>query len=72
MYTMAFVMSPLLMLLPLLYPKTLGNKCPQFKYPSLLLHFPMGGHLVHFINNMRHNIGRITFIWHKIYKKKSK
>ena len=35
-YTLTSVMPP-----PLLYPQTLGNRCAQFKYPSLLSHFPL-------------------------------
>ena len=32
-------MSPFVMPRPLLHPKTLGNGCTQFKFPSLLSHF---------------------------------
>ena len=35
LYTLTFIMSLLL-----LYPKTLGNQCAQFKYSFLLSHFP--------------------------------
>jgi hypothetical protein len=28
-----------------------------------------GGHLVHFKNDMWHNIGSMKFFWHKIYKR---
>ena len=33
-YTLTSIMSPSVMSFPLLYPKTLGNRCPQSKSPS--------------------------------------
>ena len=39
MYTLNFIISTPLMSLLLLYPRTLGNKCSQFKSHSLLSHF---------------------------------
>ena len=38
------VMSPSIMSFLVLYPKILGNKCVQFKSPSLLSHFPLTCH----------------------------
>ena len=51
-YTLTFLWSPSLVSLLLLYPKTQGNGCPQFKSPSLLSHFPPWYH--------GGNTGRIT------------
>ena len=40
-YTLTCVMSPFGMSLPLLYLKTLGKGCAQFKSPFLLSHLPL-------------------------------
>ena len=39
-YTSTSVISPFLMSFPPLYPKTLENRCSQFKSPFLLSCFP--------------------------------
>ncbi len=40
-YILTFVISPIAMSLPLLYPKTRGHGYAQLKSPSLLSHFPL-------------------------------
>ena len=63
-YILTSVMSSFVMSLPLLYPKTLGNGCAQFEFPSLLLHFPptyhMFWHLINPSKTSNHMLAHIT------------